>query len=142
MGYTQNTYVPKQTNHLLHLVLSLATCGFWLPVWACVAVYNAMTKVKVATQGAWYGPVARPYEVGPGAPVSAMNPHPPTRPVATPLLRPEGTTVWWPPSYVGYRPGYPNNMTTPPPVSNGDAEYRQWCIDSGQDPHPRPPSAQ
>lgn len=101
----QTTYVPKNTNHLLHLVLSAVTCGAWLPVWACVAIYNAMTKDKIRTvtsaqPGGWYGPVARPYEVGPGAPVSAMNPAPPTPGVPPPPM----------PPYVGYGAKRPTDM--------------------------------
>lgn len=116
----QTTYVPKQTNHLLHLVLTFATCGAWLPVWACVAVYNAFAKDKTTTvTSGWYGPVARPYEVGPGAPVGGMNPHPPTPGVAYhPMdpLRPYGTAA-----YVGHSPrkdGVTNSAHPParPPV--------------------------
>jgi hypothetical protein len=126
MSYgTSTAYVPKQTNHLLHLVLSGITCGFWLPVWGLVALYNAMTKDKIKTvtqgPGAWYGPVARPYEVGPGAPVSAMNPHPPTPAVPPPVWRPQGVATWADPSeakpmppYVGWGPGEPTNMARPP----------------------------
>lgn len=88
MSYNRTTtYVPKQTNHLLHLIISACTCGMWLPVWAAVAVWNAFAKDKHVSTQAWYGqPVARPYEVGPGAAVSATNPHPPTPGVPTPPM--------------------------------------------------------
>lgn len=33
-------YSRKQTNHLLHLVLSFVTCGAWLLVWPCVWAWN------------------------------------------------------------------------------------------------------
>jgi len=28
----------KQVNHALHLILTLLTCGLWLPVWIIVAI--------------------------------------------------------------------------------------------------------
>lgn len=34
------TYVS--TNHVLHLILSLLTCGLWVLVWPCVHVVNTM----------------------------------------------------------------------------------------------------
>jgi hypothetical protein len=30
----------KQTNHLLHFILTLVTVGLWLPVWIIVAIVN------------------------------------------------------------------------------------------------------
>lgn len=101
----QTTYVPKQTNHLLHLLLTLGTCGMWAPVWAVMVIINMVTKDKhtTTTTGGWYAPVARPYEVGPGAPVSAMNPLPPPPPVGYPPT----------PPYVGYGGG-PTGMTRKP----------------------------
>ena len=30
----------KKTNHVLHLLLSLVTVGFWIPVWILVAINN------------------------------------------------------------------------------------------------------
>lgn len=30
----------KQTNHLLHFILTLITLGLWLPVWIIVAIVN------------------------------------------------------------------------------------------------------
>lgn len=30
----------KPTNHLLHLILSVITIGFWIPVWICVAIFT------------------------------------------------------------------------------------------------------
>lgn len=96
MSYSnQTTYSPRHTNHLLHLMLSFASCGMWLPVWACVALYNALTKEKTRTVTQGYSPyvgqyrpeaVYPPYAVGPGEPVSAMNPAPPTPGVGTPPM--------------------------------------------------------
>jgi hypothetical protein len=101
-------YTPKHTNHLLHLILTFATCGMWGFVWAGVAIWNAVAKdkstVRTPHPRAWYAqPIARPYDVGPGAPVGALNPHPATPAVAMPPM----------PPYVGLRPGYPTNMATP-----------------------------
>ncbi len=28
------------TNHALHLILTVLTCGLWLPVWIIVAIFN------------------------------------------------------------------------------------------------------
>ncbi|GAA0915004.1 hypothetical protein GCM10009557_88080 [Virgisporangium ochraceum] len=38
------TTSPVQTNHLLHLVLTLVTCGFWAPVWALVWILNYFSE--------------------------------------------------------------------------------------------------
>ncbi|AHJ86488.1 hypothetical protein ST20ES_35 [Mycobacterium phage 20ES] len=43
----QPTVLPVKTNHALHLVLSLVTCGMWLPVWAVVAMVNSGRTRKV-----------------------------------------------------------------------------------------------
>ena len=92
------TRQPHRTHHALHLVLTFLTCGLWAPVWACVWFYNTFTfERQPPARRAWYGPVAYPYVVGPGAPVSASNPAPPTPPVATPPsapLRAAGATVF------------------------------------------------
>ena len=115
MSYTIRS--PKHTNHLLHLILTMATCGFWGFVWAGVTLYNAMTKEKTTVSGVYStGPYASPYAVGPGAPVGALNPHPPTPGVATPVLRPEGVATFRTPPYVGYASDHVTNMATPPPV--------------------------
>ena len=29
----------KPTNHVLHLILSIITLGFWIPVWICVSLF-------------------------------------------------------------------------------------------------------
>lgn len=34
----------KRTNHVLHLILSLVTFGFWLPVWLILAIMNQEQK--------------------------------------------------------------------------------------------------
>ena len=43
---------PLETNHILHLLLSLVTCGLWLPVWFVIAWRNgeARTRRSVAAQ--------------------------------------------------------------------------------------------
>lgn len=35
-----------KTNHILHLLLSLITAGFWIPVWFLVALSNANERMK------------------------------------------------------------------------------------------------
>jgi hypothetical protein len=41
--------VPRRVNHLLHLVLTFFTVGFWIPVWLMVmiVVHNRNTQVEV-----------------------------------------------------------------------------------------------
>lgn len=35
-----------RTSHLLHLVLSIITAGFWVPVWLLVTISNANERQK------------------------------------------------------------------------------------------------
>ena len=37
---TQIEISQKKTNHILHLLLSVITAGFWVPVWIMVACAN------------------------------------------------------------------------------------------------------
>ena len=32
------------TNHILHLILSIVTVGFWIPIWILVGISVASTK--------------------------------------------------------------------------------------------------
>ncbi|AGR46450.1 hypothetical protein ODIN_35 [Mycobacterium phage Odin] len=43
----QPTVLPVRTNHAMHLVLSLITCGMWLPVWVIVAMINSSRTRKI-----------------------------------------------------------------------------------------------
>jgi len=97
------TRQPHRTNHALHLVLTFFTCGMWGPVWFAVWLYNTFTFEKHTTRAAWYGPVAYPYEVGPGAPVSASNPAPPIPPAAD-RLRASGASVLLPGGQLAFGP--------------------------------------
>jgi hypothetical protein len=38
------TNVPVETNHVLHLILTILTCGFWGFVWIIVAAANSKRK--------------------------------------------------------------------------------------------------
>ena len=50
MSYTNNTVITgKTTDHALHLILSIITCGMWVPVWIIFAVVGALRKPKVVT---------------------------------------------------------------------------------------------
>lgn len=40
----------KKTSHVLHLILSLITVGFWVPVWIIVCISNAIENYKVDRQ--------------------------------------------------------------------------------------------
>jgi hypothetical protein len=45
------TYVPKETNHVLHLILTILTCGAWgLFVWLPITIIHKMGKDKVITR--------------------------------------------------------------------------------------------
>ncbi|QGJ89735.1 membrane protein [Mycobacterium phage Superchunk] len=41
------TVLPVRTNHAMHLVLSLITCGMWLPVWVIMAMINSSRTRKI-----------------------------------------------------------------------------------------------
>ena len=43
-------YVPHQTHPLFHLVMTVITCGLWLPVWLVVAIVQSITKRRVVTR--------------------------------------------------------------------------------------------
>lgn len=36
-----------RTSHVLHLLLSVITVGFWIPVWVIVAMSNAIERSKI-----------------------------------------------------------------------------------------------
>lgn len=48
-----NMYIEMQklqgyrTSHILHLLLSVLTMGVWVPVWALVALSNALERGKI-----------------------------------------------------------------------------------------------
>lgn len=39
---------PFETNHILHLLLSLVTFGLWLPVWIIIAIRNGEARTRRA----------------------------------------------------------------------------------------------
>ncbi|ABE67357.1 hypothetical protein PBI_CHE12_38 [Mycobacterium phage Che12] len=43
----QPTVLPVRTNHAMHLLLSVITCGMWLPVWIIVAMINSGRTRKI-----------------------------------------------------------------------------------------------
>jgi hypothetical protein len=45
------SYVPVQTNHVFHLILTILTCGLWgLFVWLPMTIINQLRKNKVVTR--------------------------------------------------------------------------------------------
>lgn len=68
MSY-QVTKEPVPTNHILHLILTLVTCGFWAPVWLVIAIINANTDRTTTTRTYGVQPVqalpAPPAATGP-----------------------------------------------------------------------------
>ena len=37
----------KSTSHVLHLILSLVTVGFWVPVWILVTLSNSIENRRI-----------------------------------------------------------------------------------------------
>lgn len=37
----------KSTSHVLHLILSLITVGFWVPVWIIVTLSNSIENARI-----------------------------------------------------------------------------------------------
>lgn len=37
----------KSTSHVLHLILSLITLGFWVPVWIIVTLSNSIENRRI-----------------------------------------------------------------------------------------------
>jgi hypothetical protein len=71
------TYVTKRgANHTLHIVLSVVTCGLWLPVWAIAAAMGRKTKTTVYP-GPGYGPQRPPQQYGPAGGWQQPGPPPP-----------------------------------------------------------------
>jgi hypothetical protein len=44
------TWQPNHTSHTFHLLMTLFTCGLWLPVWIVVSIINGVTKRRVVTR--------------------------------------------------------------------------------------------
>ncbi len=44
------TKAPQPTNHILHLLLTVLTCGFWAPVWVFMTLANKASKTKTVTR--------------------------------------------------------------------------------------------
>lgn len=57
-------------NHALHLVLTLLTCGAWLPIWLLVALFSGGSSSSVAVSGA--GILARTSNRRPALVVAAV----------------------------------------------------------------------
>lgn len=62
----QRQVIEQGANHTLHIILSIFTCGLWLPIWAIAAMVGR--KKTVTT----YGGGPQPY-------ASPQIPRPPTR---------------------------------------------------------------
>ena len=37
----------KKTSHVLHLILSIISCGIWLPIWLLVVLSNSLENSKI-----------------------------------------------------------------------------------------------
>lgn len=49
---------PPRTNHILHLLLTVFSCGLWAPVWLLVVVFNLMQGATLRVWVDEYGRVA------------------------------------------------------------------------------------
>lgn len=43
------TNQPIRTSHTFHLLMTVFTCGLWLPVWGCMAILNRLGRRRVVT---------------------------------------------------------------------------------------------
>ena len=46
----ENRLANQNTNNVLHLILSIITIGFWIPVWILVAVNNAIERKRIISK--------------------------------------------------------------------------------------------
>jgi len=37
----------KKTSHILHLILSIISCGLWIPIWLLVVLSNSRENSKI-----------------------------------------------------------------------------------------------
>lgn len=44
-------HIQEDVNHVLHLLLSLFTAGFWIPVWIIIVVVNANSNLQCTKCG-------------------------------------------------------------------------------------------
>ncbi|MEU6342205.1 hypothetical protein ABZ883_14835 [Streptomyces sp. NPDC046977] len=95
----QRQVIEQGANHTLHIILSIFTCGLWLPIWAIAA---AMGRKKTITS---YGPPVQQSYPSQYPPQGQYGP--------PPGQLPPGQTP--PPGY-GYPPPQPQqNWQQPPP---------------------------
>ena len=47
MIVAQNNLHQAKTNHILHLILSIITVGFWIPIWIIVTLNNSSKKTII-----------------------------------------------------------------------------------------------
>ncbi len=47
----QSAIVKAGTNHILHLLLTVLCCGWWLPLWALITISNASNDYKCSSCG-------------------------------------------------------------------------------------------
>lgn len=43
----QDKLVRSRTSHVFHLLMSIITIGFWIPVWALVALSNSLERRRL-----------------------------------------------------------------------------------------------
>lgn len=49
----QVTVVRDRPNHILHLLLSVVTCGLWIPIWIIIAGKSNLSRVEVGSNDFW-----------------------------------------------------------------------------------------
>lgn len=89
----QSLFQKPRINHVLHLILSIVTLGFWLFVWAILGIINSGKQPRCTTCGATPGMgqvhAQQPLPTGPpahtaGQPPPPQGPPDPTREMTAP----------------------------------------------------------
>jgi hypothetical protein len=78
--HQQRMMTKPKINHVLHLVLSLVTLGFWSLVWLTLAIVNSGKSPRCVQCGT---------KAGRGAPGPALQPPPYEPPMPGPVQMPE-----------------------------------------------------
>ncbi|GAA2467985.1 hypothetical protein Ahu01nite_003250 [Winogradskya humida] len=120
----QQSYMPKKTNHVLHLLLTLVTCGFWAPVWLILAIVNANSKDVVTTYTTGQPPFAAPYPPQQYAPQPYPSPQYQSQPYQSqPYQSQPYQSQPYPPQPYPPQPYPPQPMQALPPAPPAPPQY-------------------
>lgn len=62
----KTVHLAPSTNHILHLILSLLTAFFWVPVWICVCIFRNSRGECIECCGNLPDPKPRSYAIKAG----------------------------------------------------------------------------